>query len=41
MDNRSDANSAVGSARAANSALGNSDIDGGIQPDSDNSYAEL
>lgn len=42
MDQRSDANSGMGSARPANSAMANSDMqDGTGMPDSDNSYAEL
>jgi len=42
-DQRSDANSQLGSARPANSAMANSDMqDGPGLPDSnDNSYAEL
>ncbi len=42
MDQRSDAHSGVGSARPANSAMANSDMDKGAgMEDSDNSYAEL
>ena len=40
MDQGSNANSGVGSDCPANSAMANSDMDGGM-PDSDNSYAEL
>ena len=39
LDQRSNANSQVGGASAANSAMANSDMQG--MPDSDNSYAEL
>ena len=39
LDQRSNANSRVGGASAANSAMANSDMQG--MPDSDNSYAEL
>ena len=41
MDQRSNANSLVGGASAANSALANSDMGDDGMPDSDNSYAEL
>ena len=41
MGHRSDANSAVGSARPANSAMANSDMQDQTGMASDNSYAEL
>ena len=42
MGQGSNANSGMGSARPANSAMANSDMqDGTGMPDSDNSYAEL
>ena len=43
VDHRSDANSGMGSAGPANSALANSDMQDAVggRPDSDNSYAEL
>ena len=41
LDERSNANSLVGGASAANSALANSDMGDDGMPDSDNSYAEL
>ena len=41
VDQRSDAHSPMGSARPANSAMGNSDADEDGIEDSDNSYAEL
>ena len=41
MDQRSDANSGVGSAHLANSAMANSDMQDQTGMASDNSYAEL
>lgn len=41
LDQRSNANSLVGGASAANSALANSDMGNDDIPDSDNSYAAL
>jgi len=41
LDNRSNANSNVESSRPANSAMANSDMQGNVDPDSDNSYDKL